>query len=129
MDMGHYILDGHKPKRVSLMEWAQWFEDNRGERQVGLARIGMVTVSTVFLGLDHQWGDGPPLLFETMIFNGANDQYQTRASTWDEAEEQHKEAVTLVRATPWYSNAWWFVTDIAKELVDDYRRKMRRREE
>lgn len=25
-------------------------------------------VSTVFLGIDHQFGDGPPLIWETMIF-------------------------------------------------------------
>lgn len=25
-------------------------------------------VSTVFLGIDHNWGEGPPLLFETMVF-------------------------------------------------------------
>jgi hypothetical protein len=25
-------------------------------------------VSTVFLGMNHQFGDGPPLLWETMVF-------------------------------------------------------------
>jgi hypothetical protein len=54
-------------------------------------------VSTVFLGLDHQWGDGPPLVFETMIFGGEHDQYQERYSTWDEAEAGHKQGVRAGR--------------------------------
>jgi hypothetical protein len=58
-----------------------------------------VRVSTVFLGLDHSWlSDGPPLIFETMIFGGPHSDHQTRASTWDEAERQHAEAVAMVRS-------------------------------
>ena len=30
-------------------------------------------VSTVWLGLDHQFGDGPPLIFETMVFPSNED--------------------------------------------------------
>jgi hypothetical protein len=30
---------------------------------------GMWEVSTVWLGLDHQYLDGPPLIFETMVFD------------------------------------------------------------
>lgn len=30
-------------------------------------------VSTVFLGLDHSWGGGPPLLWESMVFNKNDD--------------------------------------------------------
>lgn len=30
--------------------------------------IGDYIVSTVDLGLDHSFGDGPPLYYETMIF-------------------------------------------------------------
>lgn len=30
-------------------------------------------VSTVWLGLDHRLGDGPPLIFETMVFPSKGD--------------------------------------------------------
>ena len=53
-------------------------------------------ISTVFLGLNHNCGDGPPILFETMVFGGEFDGYQDRYSTWEEAEEGHKKAVDLV---------------------------------
>lgn len=50
-----------------------------------------------FLGIDHNWGVGPPLLFETMVFGGWLDGEQERCSTWDEAEAQHKTMVLRVK--------------------------------
>lgn len=94
-----FILDGHTPvPAASLREWGRWFET--GNRVVAQDKIGDVKVSTVFLGLDHQWGEGPPLLFETMIFEGPHDGYQERYSTWDEAEAGHKVALSLVKESP-----------------------------
>lgn len=57
---------------------------------------GSVTVSTVWLGLDHQYGDGPPLIFETMIFGGEHDGYQERYSTKEQALAGHAKAVKMV---------------------------------
>jgi hypothetical protein len=58
--------------------------------------LGEVQVSTVFLGLDHNFGFGrKPLLFETMIFGGKHDQYQERYSTYKEAEKGHAVALEL----------------------------------
>lgn len=91
-----YILDGKTPVPANLRTWIRWFET--ADRHVAQDQIGDVRISTVFLGLDHQFDDGPPLIFETMIFGGEHDQYQTRASTWDEAEAQHAEAVAKVRS-------------------------------
>lgn len=54
-------------------------------------------VSTIFMGLDHSFGgNGLPIVFETMIFGGVNDQYQERYSTYKEAEEGHRQAIYLV---------------------------------
>lgn len=89
-----FILDGHTPVPATLMEWANWYQT--GERRVAQDEINGVRVSTVFLGLNHAWDDGPPLLFETMIFGGEHDQHQERCSTWDEAELMHARAVGLV---------------------------------
>lgn len=68
-------------------------------RIVAQTDIGRIQISTVFLGLNHRYfGDGPPLIFETMIFGGKHDGYQSRSSTWEEAEKEHAEAIAL--ATP-----------------------------
>lgn len=89
----HYILDGHKPVPVDLMTWAKWLQ--KEDRRVANTVVGDVNVSTVFLGLDHSRGQGPPLIFETMIFGGEHDQFQERCSTWDEAEAMHARACEL----------------------------------
>lgn len=47
------------------------------------------SVSTVFLGLNHQYGDGPPLIFETMVFGGKYDQDMERYATEAQAIEGH----------------------------------------
>lgn len=49
-------------------------------------------VSTVDLGLNHAYGDGPPLYYETMIFPKGtyNDMYCNRYSTRDSALEKHE---------------------------------------
>ena len=57
-------------------------------------------VSTFFLGLDHAFGGGPPLLFETMIFGmpERSEEYQERCSTWEQAEAMHERAVAHARS-------------------------------
>ena len=50
---------------------------------VARSHAGPVFVSTVFLGINHQhYGDGPPLVFETMLFNDGEPYGQGRTSTW-----------------------------------------------
>ena len=57
-----------------------------------------VKVSTVWLGLNHNWtGSGPPLIFETMIFGGTHHLMCWRTSTEQDALEAHREAVTLLQ--------------------------------
>jgi hypothetical protein len=86
-----YILDGHTPVAVDVLTWARWYGEARqsGAQRVAEETVGESRISTVFLGLDHRFGDGPPLLFETMVFGGPLDQEQTRCSTWEEAEHMH----------------------------------------
>ena len=56
-------------------------------------------VSTVFLGIDHQWeAGGEPLLYETMIFGGTMDGVVCRYGTRAEAVEGHAAAVEAVKA-------------------------------
>jgi hypothetical protein len=96
--MTQYILNGKTAVPATLKQWARWYET--ADCAVAKDQIGDVRISTVFLGLDHSFGDGPPLLFETMIFGGVHDQYQDRCSTWDEAEAMHAAAVAMVAPSP-----------------------------
>lgn len=102
--LGKYILDkDHNVIPVhDLLEWAKWFEHERPKQRIGYSDLGEYCVSTVFLGIDHSFEIGPPLLFETMIFMKDNAyvkgekniflDYQERYSTWNEAKEGHKRA-------------------------------------
>lgn len=100
--MTHYILDadGFPVEEPDVLKWGRWFESATADQSRMLAKTrlpGDVLVSTVFLGLDHQWGDGLPLLFETMIFNGNEDGYQARYCSREEALRGHERAVRVAK--------------------------------
>ena len=70
MSVDWYRLDGKTPVPCTLEEAGEWRWP--GNRDAGTKRWvardefpGIGLVSTVFLGLDYNFGDGPPLLFET----------------------------------------------------------------
>lgn len=99
MGLGHYILDGDgNHVECSLMEWAEWME-NPANRVVQQNNTPNYMVSTVFLGLNHSWSDeGPPILFETMVFPRTEDsdvnwaeQFCWRYATVAEAKIGHQE--------------------------------------
>lgn len=92
----YWILDGHSPVPVDdVRVWGKWFEEIE-QRRVDHTEFDGGYVSTVFLGLDHNFsGHGGPLLFETMIFGGPESDYQERYETWDEAVAGHALAVEI----------------------------------
>jgi hypothetical protein len=97
MKNGRYVLDSEwKPVlEPDLFKWAEWFETT--DRMVKVEKVGDCEVSTVFLGLDHAFGDGPAVLRETMVFGGALDQEQERCSGLRaDAEAMHKRMVERV---------------------------------
>lgn len=57
---------------------------------VAQEHVGKVWVSTVFLGLDHSFGQGDPILFETMVFRDGHGEECERYCTWQEAEAGHR---------------------------------------
>lgn len=96
MGYDYYVLDGKTPRKVGdVKEWVEMFD--KSNRLVARNRIGDVSISTVFLGVDHNFWGGLPLLFESMVFGGPLDQVQCRYSTWDEAEEGHRNLLRLVQ--------------------------------
>ena len=57
----------------------------------------VIEVSTVHLVIDHQYGDGPPLIFETMVFGDGEGDCE-RYSTEQQAREGHTRMVAQVAA-------------------------------
>lgn len=92
----YYILDAERhPVPAELFEWGEFFEHR--DRRVDYTNLDNgVSISTVFLGINHRlFGNGP--LFETMIFGGPHDQYTRRYSSWDDAAVGHERAVRLAQ--------------------------------
>lgn len=97
---GEYILEGHTPVPCDhILEWAKWMECKRHNSRVAETMIGDVYVSTVFLGLDHDFSEKEhvPILFETLVFGGPLDQEMDRYCTWDEAVAGHNAMVERVK--------------------------------
>ena len=90
---GMYILRHNVVEEPDVRAWGRWMET--AARHIGDTTINGFRVSTVFLGLDHQFRGGPPLIFETMVFPGGTcDRY----STWEEAEAGHRAMIERVKA-------------------------------
>jgi len=100
----HYTLNpDYTVKPVDMLEWARWFEKAKQKRVVKQQTVNGYLVSTVFLGLDHNFtAQGPPLIFETMVFpnkprRSYAELYCDRYSTWDEAIVGHAKAVAAAK--------------------------------
>lgn len=96
----NYILVGREVRvEPDLLKWAEWFEgpddpaaDRMAHRRVQKTTLATHTVFTTFLGNDHNWGNGPPLVFETMMHRPDPDEWedpQWRYSTFAQAEMGH----------------------------------------
>lgn len=79
------------------MEFARWYES--ADRTLARTELPGVVVSTVFLGIDHRYGEAPPVLWETMIFaeEGSTavdfDEEQARYTSKDDALAGHRAMV------------------------------------
>ncbi|KKL98871.1 hypothetical protein LCGC14_1820150 [marine sediment metagenome] len=88
----YILINGKAKPEPGLLRWAIWFET--ADRKIEVTKTDKYIVSTVFLGLDHSFGEGPPLIFETMVFSQTNDeQDMNRYSTLEEAKAGHAEMV------------------------------------
>jgi hypothetical protein len=88
-----------KGEVIPLNEWAELFEDYK-YKIVRQDQIGKFFVSTVWLGMDHNFfrfmeKEAPIYIFETMIFadDDYGDIYQVRYSTEEEALAGHLVAI------------------------------------
>jgi hypothetical protein len=97
MSLKHWILDDKgRPVAVDLFTWAKWF--GTADRIVCQETIAQNRVSTIFLGIDHNFDPhGPPILWETMTFGAKLNQEQLRcAGSKEQAEAMHEEMVKAV---------------------------------
>jgi len=97
MNLTKYILDadGHPQPEGDILAWAQWM--GTGDNKViKREQVGRVRVSTVFLGLDHGWGSGELLLWETMVFGGKLDGLCERYASRADALAGHANVVARV---------------------------------
>jgi len=99
MSLGKYILleDGTPKLEEDVMLWAHWFESS--SRTVERTKLGdEVEVSTVFLGMDHNFGGkGKPVLWETLVFGGPMDGEMDRYTSEEEARAGHQRMVERVK--------------------------------
>ena len=94
----YFILEGETPKPVDMMTWAKWFET--ADRVIASDRIGKISISTIFLGLNHNFRENQsPLIFETMVFGGDFDGEMLRYSTFADAESGHLQILEKVKAS------------------------------
>lgn len=94
----NYILDENGNPQIckNIIEWAIWMEGSNCV--LATTKLHGIVVSTVFLGYDHSFVQGPPILFQTMVFAGSlRDVYCDRYATKKEALEGHKKAVKWVK--------------------------------
>lgn len=84
---------------ISMQRWSQLHGEYKHVGSTVVRREGQSWwVSTVWLGLDHGFGSGPPVIFETMTFgaDGSAD-VCARYSTLRQAQHGHREVVRELR--------------------------------
>lgn len=96
-----YTLDENKNViPCDITEWQKYYNplEEQKDKRVGHDKFNDMFISTVFLGLDHNYFGGVPIVFETMVFDkDGNDIYQERYHTWEEAVNGHKTAMEWVK--------------------------------
>lgn len=97
----YILVDGAPVREPDLLKWAEWYEkaDNRIVKQTVLDDRPQVMISTVFLAIDHSWGEGvAPTLWETMVFGlPGNEEYQWRYKSEAKAKEHHDVVVQAIK--------------------------------
>lgn len=108
----YFILDeDHNPVACDFETWAHFFEDY-DRRIVAQTETLLHRISSIFLGLDHSFmAQGPPILFETMVFENTetmvelfgelwpmheSTDYCCRYATWDECLAGHNAMVAEI---------------------------------
>jgi len=98
--MRKFILDddGNPIETENSLVWAHWFEEADNKRRLARTVISRtVDVSTVFLGFDHGFDGGVPILWETLVFGGGMNEHMERYTTKESALAGHERICKKVR--------------------------------
>lgn len=106
-DKFYVLIDRRVVATTDMMQWARWARWMELSRRDNSSRVAETTIgdfwiSTVFLGLDHRFsGNGPPIVFETMVFSHkgdcASDENMARYCTFEEAQRGHDAVVSSLQ--------------------------------
>lgn len=107
----HLNQQGEPVLSKNLREWGEFTEKDpkQSGRIVKQERIGHYWISTVFLMLDHSWGEGPPVLWETMVFTDReshplNSQQDRCSGSREQAMAMHEKMTHLIRTAGTYDD-------------------------
>ena len=114
---------------LDLFTWGRLMED-RDYTRINVTEIGPYFFSTVWMGLDHSFGEGPPLIFESMAFknrkseqpNDREDIYQDRYSTLNRARLGHFKMIIIVLWKEFTAYLWDVGNHFIKAIKNLYRR-------
>ena len=96
----YYKLDesGEPVVCEDMLEWALWFGTSHESRVIAKTELPSgAVVSTVFIGIDHAFRGGDPVLWETMLFGGEYDLACDRYRSRNEALVGHEMWVLVAR--------------------------------
>jgi hypothetical protein len=117
-----YLLnEDHSLRLVGMWEWTLAFEVM--DRCVAFTGNETKYVSTVFLGFDHRFfGDGPPLVFETMVFL---DEGKTMEFPWCEGPQRVHTSLAQERYGSWAAAIAGHKRHVQKYLINQETRVIR----
>lgn len=96
--MSKYTLNsrGEPVHEPDLVRWTQWLVT--ANRFVSIDVVGDAKVSTIFLGMDYNFFDGPPILWQSRVSGGSLDCTTDRcAGSREQAEAMHAAMISRVR--------------------------------
>lgn len=121
----YYVLGPTKmPIPVSEDKFLEWVKEFGHVNKMANDAVNKMTVSTVFLGLDHNFDldkdtsllDYKPVLFETMVFSDqGEDLFQARYSSYEEAMKGHRRVVSYIQM----NNQVPYDLDSINDLAED----------
>jgi hypothetical protein len=114
--MDYYILnDDHSVTSIPQEEYFELMQTDPEKysitQHIRHTNYKGIRVSTIFMALDHSFNEGPPVLFESMVFYKDKkqtkeyyDQYQTRYTSYNDAIEGHRDICTKLNIPEEYIN-------------------------
>lgn len=100
---GYILHPNGRTEKVPFAEYINWWTKDKalGDKDQWRGPETLMSdgtnISTVFLGFDHGFMDGPPMLFETMVFGGELDGEVERYATKAQAKRGHEKMVQRVK--------------------------------